>query len=189
LELLDSVQIPQPAERIGDFPHQFSGGMRQRVVGAIGIACNPSLLIADEPTTSLDVTIEDAYLDLLKALQEETGVGILFITHDFGIVGRMADRVAVMYSGRIVETGPADRIIAWPAHPYTEALVASVPDLDAPVPDRLVSIDGAPPGLFEEKPACHFAPRCPYVMDRCWSETPPDVLIEPGHVSKCWKHA
>lgn len=189
IELLESVQIPRAEERVRDFPHQFSGGMRQRVVGAIGIACNPSLLIADEPTTSLDVTVEDAYLDLLKDLQLQTNVGILFITHDFGIVGRLADRVAVMYSGRVLETGLAEDIISNPAHPYTEALVRSVPDLDRPPPDRLVSIEGSPPSLFESKPACHFATRCPYVMDICWTEVPPDVIVKPGQVAKCWKYA
>jgi oligopeptide/dipeptide ABC transporter ATP-binding protein len=188
IELLQSVQIPQANERVRDFPHQFSGGMRQRVVGAIAIACNPSLLIADEPTTSLDVTVEHGYLDLLKRLQEQTNVGILFITHDFGIVGRLADRVAVMYSGRVVETGLADDIITHPAHPYTEALVRSVPDLDGPPPERLLSIEGSPPSLFEPKPPCHFAPRCPYVMDICWKVVPPDIAINPGHVVKCWKY-
>ena len=189
IELLESVQIPRAEERVRDFPHQFSGGMRQRVVGAIGIACNPSLLIADEPTTSLDVTVEDAYLDLLKDLQEQTNVGILFITHDFGIVGRLADRVAVMYSGRVLETGVASDIISNPSHPYTEALVRSVPDLDSPPPKRLLSISGSPPSLFEPKPACHFATRCPDVMDICWTEVPPDFTVKPGQIAKCWKYA
>ena len=189
VQLLESVQIVGAKERVNDFPHQFSGGMRQRVVGAIGIACNPSLLIADEPTTSLDVTVEDSYLDLLIELQRETDVGILFITHDFGIVGRLADRVAVMYSGRIVESGMTRVVVSNPAHPYTEGLLNSVPDLEAPVPERLPSIEGSPPTLFEAKPACHFAPRCAYAMDICWDRVPIDTVLDDGRVVKCWKFA
>ena len=188
VELLEMVKIPRAAQRSRDYPHQFSGGMRQRVVGAIGIACHPTLLIADEPTTSLDVTVERAYLELLKELQRETGVGILFVTHDFGIVESFADRVAVMYSGRVIETGPADQIIGQPAHPYTEGLVRSVPNLREPPPARLPSIPGSPPELFSDKPACHFAPRCSYVMDKCLSIEPPPFQVRDDQIATCWRY-
>ncbi len=186
VELLASVRIPAPESRIAAYPHQMSGGMRQRVVGAIAIARSPSLLIADEPTTSLDATIQLQYLRLLKDIQAETGAAILFITHDFGIVARMCDRVAVMYAGKIVEQADVVQLFDSPAHPYTEALLASVPDLSVDV-DLLPSIEGQPPSPDDLPPGCAFAPRCPYVFDRC-EEYPNEFIVEPDHVARCWRH-
>jgi len=185
-DLLASVKIPAPESRISSYPHQMSGGMRQRVVGAIAIARSPSLLIADEPTTSLDATIQLQYLRLLKDLQAETGAAIIFITHDFGIVARMCDRVAVMYAGKIVEQAEVLQLFDSPAHPYTEALLASVPDLSVDV-DLLPSIEGQPPTPDDLPPGCSFAPRCPYVFDRC-EEYPKEFIVEPDHVANCWRH-
>jgi len=185
-DLLASVRIPAPESRISSYPHQMSGGMRQRVVGAIAIARSPSLLIADEPTTSLDATIQLQYLRLLKDIQAETGTAIIFITHDFGIVARMCDRVAVMYAGKIVEQADVLQLFDSPAHPYTEALLASVPDLSVDV-DLLPSIEGQPPSPDDLPPGCAFAPRCPYVFDRC-EEYPNEFIVEPDHVARCWRH-
>ena len=185
-DLLASVNIPAPESRLGSYPHQMSGGMRQRVVGAIAIALSPNLLIADEPTTSLDATIQLQYLRLLKQIQAETGAAIIFITHDFGIVARMCDRVAVMYAGKIVEQADVLELFDAPAHPYTEALLKSVPDLNMDV-DLLPSIEGQPPSLDDLPVGCSFAPRCPYVFDRC-EETPPEFLVQPDHAARCWRH-
>ncbi len=186
IDVLKKVRIPAAEVRIRDYPHQLSGGMRQRVVGAIGISCNPLVLIADEPTTSLDVTIQAQYLRLLKELQEETGMGIIFITHDFGIVAKMCDKVAVMYAGRIVEQGNVRQIFNNPSMPYTQALLGSVPKLEQDV-DRLYQIEGQPPALFNLPPGCPFAPRCPYVHDPCLEEYPPTVRVAEGHTANCWK--
>ncbi len=186
IELLAKVRIPAPGNRIVSYPHQMSGGMRQRVVGAIAISRSPNVLIADEPTTSLDATIQLQYLRLLKDIQAQTGAAIIFITHDFGIVARMCDRVAVMYAGRIVEQSDVVQLFDNPAHPYTEALLKSVPDLDMDV-DYLPSIDGQPPSLDDMPSGCAFAPRCPYAFDKC-HEYPPAFVIEPGHTSRCWMH-
>ena len=169
-----------------DYPHQLSGGMRQRVVGAIGISSAPDVLIADEPTTSLDVTIQAAYLRLLREIQSETGLGIIFITHDFGIVAKMCDRVAVMYAGRIVETGDVRQIFNHPQHPYTQALISSVPKLEEKT-ERLYSIEGQPPALYNLPPGCAFAPRCPYVMDVCREEYPPIFDQDDSQRAACWK--
>ena len=166
LEVLRKVNIPAAETRVKDYPHQMSGGMRQRVVGAIGISCQPQVLIADEPTTSLDVTIQAQYLKLLKDIQKDSDLSIIFITHDFGIVAKMCDRVAVMYAGRIVEHGSVRDIFNNPSHPYTEALLASVPRMDRVV-DRLFSIEGQPPPLHDLPVGCAFADRCPVVMDKC----------------------
>jgi oligopeptide/dipeptide ABC transporter ATP-binding protein len=185
IDALRKVRIPAPETRVKDYPHQLSGGMRQRVVGAIGISCEPLVLIADEPTTSLDVTIQAAYLRLLKEIQAETGLAIIFITHDFGIVAKMCDRVAVMYAGKIVETGDVRQIFNHPKHPYTEALLSSVPKLEEKT-DRLYAIAGQPPALYNLPPGCAFAPRCPYVVDRCKEEYPPQFSAEERHVSACW---
>ena len=183
---LRQVRIPAPEMRMKDYPHQLSGGMRQRVVGAIGISSAPSVLIADEPTTSLDVTIQAAYLRLLREIQAETGLGIVFITHDFGIVAKMCDRVAVMYAGRIVETGDVRQIFNHPQHPYTEALISSVPKLEEKT-ERLYSIEGQPPALYDLPVGCAFAPRCQYVMDVCREEYPP-IFDQGGTQSAaCWK--
>ena len=186
LSVLRKVNIPAAETRMRDYPHQMSGGMRQRVVGAIGISCQPQVLIADEPTTSLDVTIQAQYLALLKELQRDSDVGLIFITHDFGIVAKMCDRVAVMYAGRIVEQGSVRDIFNNPSHPYTEALLASVPKMEEDV-DRLYSIEGQPPTLHDLPPGCPFAPRCQYVMDQCREEYPSRVSVNEGHFASCWK--
>ena len=184
IEILSSVRIPAPERRLASFPHQMSGGMRQRVVGAIAMSRGPNILIADEPTTSLDATIQLQYLTLLKDIQEQTGAAIIFITHDFGIVARMCDRVAVMYAGKIVEQAGVLQLFDNPSHPYTEALLRSVPDLDDQA-DYLPSIEGQPPSLDNLPPGCSFAPRCPYVFGAC-KEYPPEFQIEPKHIARCW---
>jgi oligopeptide/dipeptide ABC transporter ATP-binding protein len=183
--LLASVRIPSPLERLRAFPHQMSGGMRQRVVGAMAIAAPPRLLIADEPTTSLDLTIQAQYLNLLKELQQQHRLAMIFVTHNLGIVARMCDRVAVMYAGRIVETGPVRRLFKEPAHPYTRALLESVPRLGTKT-QTLTAIDGQPPDLAALPPGCAFAPRCPLVMDRCRVEAPPDTVVDGDHRTRCW---
>ena len=186
LEMLRKVNIPAAEARMKDYPHQMSGGMRQRVVGAIGISCQPQVLIADEPTTSLDVTIQAQYLKLLKDIQRDDNLSIIFITHDFGIVAKMCDRVAVMYAGRIVEHGSVRDIFNNPSHPYTEALLASVPKMDRDV-DRLYSIEGQPPPLHDLPVGCAFANRCPVVMDKCLEQYPDSMAVADGHVASCWK--
>ena len=186
LDVLRKVNIPAAETRVRDYPHQMSGGMRQRVVGAIGISCEPIVLIADEPTTSLDVTIQAQYLKLLKELQEASNIGLIFITHDFGIVAKMCDRVAVMYAGRIVEMGDVRDIFNTPSHPYTEALLASVPKLEEDV-DRLYSIEGQPPTLHDLPTGCPFAPRCQYVMDKCETTYPPQYDVSGSHYAACWR--
>ena len=188
IEVLRKVNIPAAETRVRDYPHQMSGGMRQRVVGAIGISCEPLVLIADEPTTSLDVTIQAQYLKLLKDLQQESGLSLIFITHDFGIVAKMCDRVAVMYAGKIVEQGSVRDIFNSPSHPYTEALLASVPRMEEDV-DRLYSIEGQPPTLHDLPPGCPFAARCTYVMERCREEYPPEFPVDQGHSAACWRLA
>jgi oligopeptide/dipeptide ABC transporter ATP-binding protein len=186
LDVLRKVNIPAAESRVRDFPHQMSGGMRQRVVGAISISCEPTVLIADEPTTSLDVTIQAQYLRLLKDLQRDSNMALIFITHDFGIVAKMCDQVAVMYAGKIVEHGSVRDIFNQPSHPYTEALLASVPKLEEDV-DRLYSIEGQPPTLHDLPQGCPFAPRCQYTMDRCREEYPPEVEASAGHSAACWR--
>ena len=185
-ESLRRVKVAAPQERLRSFPHQMSGGMKQRVVGAIALASEPRLLIADEPTTALDVTIQLQYLQLLKEVQERMGLAMLFITHDFGIVARMCDRVAVMYAGRIVESGPVRELFKAPRHPYTEALMASVPRMEGRV-ERLPSIEGQPPALHRLPGGCRFAPRCRYVEERCRTEYPPSVRIDESHEAACWR--
>ena len=187
VELLASVRIPSPAARLRAFPHQLSGGMRQRVVGAMAIAAPPRLLIADEPTTSLDLTIQAQYLGLLQELQQRHRLAMIFVTHDLGIVARVCDRVAVMYGGRIVEIGPVRRLFTAPAHPYTRALLDAIPRLGARR-DRLATIEGQPPDLVSLPPGCAFAPRCPDVMDRCRTQAPPESSVGPGHATRCWLH-
>jgi len=180
VDMLRKVRIPAPEIRMNDYPHQLSGGMRQRVVGAIGISCNPSVLIADEPTTSLDATIQAQYLRLLRELQEETGVAIIFITHDFGIVAKMCDRVAVMYAGKIVEQGDVRTIFNDPKHPYTEALINSVPKMEENV-ERLYAIPGNPPSVTDRPSGCNFQPECDGNNPECVTSEP--ILIEetPDH--------
>jgi oligopeptide/dipeptide ABC transporter ATP-binding protein len=187
-ELLAAVRIPSPVERLRAFPHQLSGGMRQRVVGAMAIAAPPRLLIADEPTTSLDLTIQAQYLGLLEELQRQHGLAMIFITHNLGIVSKICDRVAVMYAGRIVEMGAVRQIFTAPAHPYTRALLASIPRFGARM-SRLTAIEGQPPDLARLPGGCAFAPRCPHAMDRCRAEAPPPLTVAEGQVSRCWLHA
>jgi oligopeptide/dipeptide ABC transporter ATP-binding protein len=186
-ELLASVRILSPEQRLRAYPHQLSGGMRQRVVGAMAIAGPPRVLIADEPTTSLDLTIQAQYLGLLKDLQERHRFAMIFVTHNLGIVARMCDRVAVMYAGRIIEIGAVRQIFTAPAHPYTRALLASVPRFGAKR-EKLAAIDGQPPDLARLPGGCAFAPRCPDVMDRCRSEAPPETEVTAGHATRCWLH-
>ncbi len=186
LDMLRRVNIPAAETRMRAYPHQMSGGMRQRVVGAIGISCEPTVLIADEPTTSLDVTIQAQYLKLLKDIQVESDIALIFITHDFGIVAKMCDRVAVMYAGKIVEMGDVRDIFNHPSHPYTEALLASVPKLEEDV-ERLYAIEGQPPALHDLPQGCPFAPRCQYVMDRCRDEYPGYTNITDRHYAACWR--
>jgi oligopeptide/dipeptide ABC transporter ATP-binding protein len=181
--LLTAVRIPSPEWRMRDYPHQMSGGMRQRIVGAIALAGGPSLVIADEPTTNLDVTIQAQYLDLLKDIQRETGVALIFVTHNLGIVAKMCDRVAVMYAGRVVEQAPVRDLFDAPRHPYTRALLGSVPKLGSKEP--LYSITGQPPNLASLPPGCAFHPRCPEALPRCATDEPRDFRQGDG-VARCW---
>ncbi len=187
VELLDLVQIPRAASRIDDFPHQFSGGMRQRVMIAMAMALNPALLIADEPTTALDVTVQAQVLSVMQDLQSEFGTAIILITHDLGVVAQLADEVVVMYAGRAMERGSRREIFYRHHHPYTEGLLRSLPGASAGG-DTLVPIPGTPPSLIQPPRACPFAPRCPYVFDKCTSETPPlrEVFNDREHQSACW---
>ena len=188
-ELLGRVRIPDAASRLASFPHQYSGGMRQRVMIAMALACQPRLIIADEPTTALDVTVQAQILDLIKELTRETGSSLLLITHDLGVVARYADRVAVMYGGRIVETAPASALYRTPRHPYTLGLMASVPRLDGDVGRRLVPIDGQPPDLAELPPGCAFSPRCRIATEPCRIARPPLTECEPQHWKACFNDA
>jgi oligopeptide/dipeptide ABC transporter ATP-binding protein len=188
VEMLRLVHIPEAERRVTEYPHQLSGGMRQRVVGAMAIAAPPRLLIADEPTTSLDLTIQAQYLRLLKDLQARHRLAMIFVTHNLGIVAKICDRVAVMYAGRIVEAGPVAAIFSAPAHPYTRALLESVPRLGE-TSDWLTPIEGQPPDLVALPPGCAFAPRCPQAMDRCRAEAPPEFAAGAAHTSRCWLEA
>ena len=184
-ESLAMVRIPSPDERMHQYPHQMSGGMRQRIVGAIGLSCEPRLLIADEPTTSLDVTIQAQFLRLLKGLQKDLGLTLILITHDLSVVATMCDRVAVMYAGRIVETAPARELFDRPRHPYTIALLKSLPRLGTKV-ERLYSIEGQPPDLSDLPAGCPFAPRCPEAMPVCTEVYPGLASQGGGHDIHCW---
>ena len=186
ISALRLLKIPAPESRLRDYPFQMSGGMRQRVVGAIAMSCRPNLLIADEPTTALDATIQAQYIALFQDVQRTTNVGILFITHDFGVVAKMCHRVGVMYAGRIVETATTSRIFKNPRHPYTVALINSVPRLEEK-DKRLFSIEGQPPSLLNLPPGCRFAARCDQVMDKCREQQPLEVDIGDGHLVSCWK--
>lgn len=188
IESLRMVKIPAADSRVSDYPHQMSGGMRQRVVGAMALSCQPKLLIADEPTTSLDVTIQAQYLELLRELQKQTGVALIFVTHDFGIVAAMCHRVAVMYAGRIVEMGPTRELFHHPCHPYTRALMNCLPRLEVDM-KRLAHIDGQPPDLCNLAEGCSFRPRCPDQDPKCKPGYPDQVRIAPDHLVACWKYA
>ncbi len=185
-ELLAKVRIPDARRRLSHYPHQFSGGMRQRVMIAMALACRPRLIIADEPTTALDVTVQAQVLDLLKELTRETGASLILITHDLGVVARYADKVAVMYAGRIVESAPARQLYGRPAHPYTRGLMASVPRLDGDTSRRLVPIDGQPPDLSSLPEGCSFAPRCKLAFERCRRERPALEPVGPNHLKACF---
>ncbi|PKB62903.1 MAG: peptide ABC transporter ATP-binding protein [SAR202 cluster bacterium Io17-Chloro-G1] len=187
-ELLQTVGIPDAESRLSDYPHQFSGGMRQRVMIAMALSCNPRLIIADEPTTALDVTIQAQILELMRDLAEEFGTAMVIITHNLGVVARYAHRVVVMYAGKIVETGTAHDIYRNPRHPYTLALLNSVPRLDATERVRLDAIQGLPPDLVDLPQGCSFAPRCKYAYERCTQETPILVETDTNHTSACWRH-
>jgi oligopeptide/dipeptide ABC transporter ATP-binding protein len=185
-ELLALVGISDPARRLAQYPHQFSGGMRQRIMIAMALSCSPSLILADEPTAALDVTIQAQILELMKDLSRRLGVAMLIITHNLGVVARYADRVNVMYAGKIIERGTAREIYANPRHPYTLGLLRSVPRLDEPRKSKLDPIEGQPPDLVRLPPGCAFAPRCRYVIDRCQSQVPPLSPAGDGHDSACW---
>jgi oligopeptide transport system ATP-binding protein len=185
-ELLQLVGIPQAAERLDDYPHQFSGGMRQRAMIAMALTCNPTLLIADEPTTALDVTIQAQIADLVNRLREQFGMSLIWITHDLGVVAGLADRVIVMYAGYIVETAAVDELYGNPTHPYTFLLLQSLPRMDEAPGTALESIKGLPPDLIDLPPACPFAERCPYVKDFCRQYNPPLYEVQPGHKAACW---
>ncbi len=187
VEMLKMVRIPSPEVCLENWPHQLSGGMRQRAVAAIALSCEPRLLIADEPTTSLDATIQVQFLRLLGELQQQTGLTLIFVTHDFGIVARMCSRVAIMYAGKIVEMAEVREMFNHPAHPYTEALMKAVPKLETKV-GRLASIEGEPPRLHDVPPGCAFAPRCSCAMDKCRTQYPPRAEIRDRHWVKCWKY-
>jgi peptide/nickel transport system ATP-binding protein len=186
IEMLRKVHIPSPEQRFDDYPHRLSGGMRQRVMIAMALACNPRLLIADEPTTALDVTIQAQILGLMRSLRNETGTAIILITHDLGVVAELADDVLVMYAGRIVERASVAALFADPQHPYTIGLLGSVPRLDA-AQERLAAIEGQVPNPMAPVAGCRFHPRCPFVIDRCRREDPPDIDIGGGHQAACWR--
>jgi oligopeptide/dipeptide ABC transporter ATP-binding protein len=186
IEILDQVQIPEARKRVDSYPFQYSGGMRQRVMIAMAIACNPSVLIADEPTTALDVTIQAQILALLKQLQKERNMGLILITHDLGVVAQMAHDVAVMYAGQIVESGTADEIFYRSAHPYTVGLRSAMPENDEAKSKRLLPIEGSPPDLFNPPVGCSYADRCPNAMKVCASLNPRLLAVESGHLSRCW---
>ena len=186
-ELLAMVGIPDPERRLAQYPHQFSGGMRQRMMIAMALSCGPSLIMADEPTTALDVTIQAQILELIKDLSRRLGVALVIITHNLGVVARYADKVNVMYAGKMIEQGTAREVYANPRHPYTLGLLRSVPRLDEPRRAKLDPIDGQTPDLTRLPPGCAFAPRCVYKIDRCTREVPPlEPVGTPGHLSACW---
>jgi peptide/nickel transport system ATP-binding protein len=184
IELLQLVKIPSPEVRVDDYPHRLSGGMRQRVMIALALACDPKLLIADEPTTALDATIQAQILDLMRDLKAATGAAIMLITHDLGVVAEVCDEVAVMYAGEIVERAPVEVLFAAPQHPYTVGLLGSIPRLDSSV-DELAAIDGVVPNMAALPAGCRFAPRCPFARDACTQVPPPLVPVGPGHQSRC----
>jgi oligopeptide transport system ATP-binding protein len=185
-ELLAMVGIPNGKERLKDYPHQFSGGMRQRVMIAMALSCSPQILIADEPTTALDVTIQAQITDLVKRLRDELGMAIIWITHDLGVVAGLAKRVLVMYGGFIIEESPVKELYANPEHPYTLGLLGSLPRVDASEHGKLVSIEGLPPILYQKPNSCPFAPRCKWAIEHCWKENPPLLDVGPEHRAACW---
>lgn len=187
LELFSRVRIPEPEKRYNSYPHEFSGGMRQRVMIAMALSCDPELLIADEPTTALDVTIQAQIVELLKDLKEKLGMAIIFITHDLGVVSEICDKIIVMYAGKIVEEGKSRQIFYERCHPYTEGLLASVPRLESDVNEKLKPIKGNPPDMSAVKPGCAFAPRCSCAMKICVREEPPEYELDETHKASCWQ--
>lgn len=187
IAILDKVGIPSPEERIGEYPHQLSGGMRQRVVIAMALACKPSLLIADEPTTALDVTIQAQILELIKNLQQDLGMSVILITHDLGVIAETCEQVVVMYAGKVVEKGSVFDIFDHPKHPYTRGLLASIPRLDTPPKSRLSTIEGMVPGLLDLPVGCRFQNRCPMVNDTCRESSPDIVSAAEGHEVSCFR--
>jgi oligopeptide/dipeptide ABC transporter ATP-binding protein len=187
-EMLEKVKIPLAKERVRDYPHQFSGGMRQRVMIAMALSCNPSILIADEPTTALDVTIQAQILDLMRGLQQEFNMAIILITHNLGVVAEMCDNVVVMYAGRPVEHAPVHETFRDPRHPYTWGLLHSIPKLYEHK-ERLIPIEGQPPSLIDLPPGCTFAPRCPFAMEVCVKADPPEYPIAANHFARCYLHS
>ncbi len=186
VELLKRVRVPAPEKRVHDYPHQFSGGMRQRAMIAMGLSNEPALLIADEPTTALDVTVQAQIIALMKQLNRELGTAMMLITHNMALVASLCQRVIVMYAGRIVEEGPVEQIFNSPQHPYTWSLLRSVPRVDEARKDRLVSIRGLPPDLINPPPGCKFHPRCPFVVQHCKTEEPPLAEVAENQVARCW---
>ena len=186
IELFELVGINQPEKRLNQYPHEFSGGMRQRVVIAMALACNPKLLIADEPTTALDVTIQAQIIELLKELKEKISMSIIFITHDLGVISEICDKVAVMYAGNIIERGSIDDIFYNPKHPYTLGLLKSIPKINNDDHERLIPIEGNPVDLINPPKGCAFAPRCEYCMNICMEKVPPVYHVEDGHEASCW---
>jgi oligopeptide transport system ATP-binding protein len=186
-ELLTMVGIPEAKQRVDDYPHQFSGGMRQRAMIAMGLSCNPSILIADEPTTALDVTIQAQIVELVKQLQQKIGMTVIWITHDLGVIAGLAQRVNVMYAGKIIESGPVKAIYGDPHHPYTVGLLGSLPSHGTRMNDRLFSIPGEPPDLIDMPVGCAFAPRCQYAVPRCLEAAPELEEVAYGHVAACWE--
>jgi oligopeptide/dipeptide ABC transporter ATP-binding protein len=186
IELLEMVNIPEAAGRIDDYPHQFSGGMRQRVLIAMALACSPSLLIADEPTTGLDVTIQAQIVELVKRMRDQFGMTVIWITHDLGVVAELAERVIVMYAGYIVEEAKVEDLYQDPKHPYTTALLEALPRSDRRREGQLKSIPGSPPNLLVEPLGCPFAPRCEYAFERCVEENPTLIQLADGRKSACW---
>jgi oligopeptide transport system ATP-binding protein len=185
-ELLSMVGIPNAKDRLDDYPHQFSGGMRQRVMIAMALSCNPQILIADEPTTALDVTIQAQITDLVKRLRDELGMAVIWITHDLGVVAGIAQRVIVMYGGYIIEEAPVKELYAHPEHPYTIGLLGSLPRVDESGQHHLESIEGLPPVLYSKPNSCPFAPRCKWVQSKCWNENPPLLKVGTNHTAACW---
>jgi len=185
-ELLAMVGIPNAKDRLNDYPHQYSGGMRQRVMIAMALSCSPQILIADEPTTALDVTIQAQITDLVKRLRDELGMAIIWITHDLGVVASLAQRVLVMYGGFIIEEAQVKELYASPEHPYTIGLLGSLPRVDEKERSKLFSIEGQPPVLYQKPEACPFAPRCKWAIEHCWKENPPLLVVGPEHRAACW---
>jgi peptide/nickel transport system ATP-binding protein len=186
IEMLNLVGIPAPEQRYNEYPHQLSGGMRQRIMIAMALSCNPEILIADEPTTALDVTVQAQILELIKKLQNELGMGVIMITHDLGVIAEVSTRVAVMYASKVAEYGKVDQIFFNPKHPYTIGLLNSIPKLNKNK-SRLATIEGSVPVPTNYPKGCHFCTRCTFAIEKCWNEEPPAVQIEPGHTAACWR--